>query len=118
VGLVQRRIEETGIPTITLSPIADFTASVGAPRVAAIAHPNGVTVGRPGDHEGQRAVLGATLDAFRKIDTPGQVVPLDFTWPDPPSRSRFEPAQPPPIVKLIKRKPWLLLRLARGDIPG
>lgn len=117
MGLVQRELEAAKLSTITLSPIADFTASVGAPRVAAIEHPNGLTLGRPGDNEGQRAALKATLDALKTIENPGEVVHLPFEWPEANRSLRSKPAQPPPIVKAIMRKPWLLARLISGRIP-
>jgi D-proline reductase (dithiol) PrdB len=118
VGLVQRAIEEAGISTITLSTIASFTASVGAPRVAAIEHPLGRAFGQPGDHEGQRQVLRATLEALAGIDRPGTVVDLPFEWPEPPSRTRWHPKEPPPIARLFRRKPWLFPKLLSGRIPS
>jgi hypothetical protein len=117
VGLVAREIEAAGITTVTLSMVPDFTAAVGAPRVAAIAHPCGVPLGRPGDDAGQRAVLAATLHVAERATRPGQVIALPFVWPDPPRASRFEPAEPPPIAQLLKRQPWQLRRLYAGDIP-
>jgi hypothetical protein len=41
--------------------IPEFTASVGAPRVAGIELPFGRPLGLPGDRAGQRGVLHATL---------------------------------------------------------
>lgn len=117
MGLVAREIETAGIATVTLSMVPDFTAAVGTPRVAAIEHPCGVPLGRPGDDERHTAVLRAALDVLEHATRPGQVVDLPFTWPDPPKASRFEPAEPPPIVALLKRQPWQLRRLLSGDIP-
>ena len=80
MGLVQREIEAAGFTTIILSPIADLTASLSVPRVAAIEYPCGRTFGQPGDAAGQMAVLRATLDALAAIDAPGAVVNLPFEW--------------------------------------
>jgi D-proline reductase (dithiol) PrdB len=115
VGLVQRRIEAAGTSTICLSNIAAFTASVGAPRVAAIEHPGSQPLGPPGDAERQREILAATLDALLSIETPGQVVDLPFEWPKGVRRGM--PRKLPPIAKLLMLKPWLLPRFASGDIP-
>lgn len=115
MGLVQRRIEAAGISTICLSNIAAFTASVGAPRVAAIEHPGSQPLGPPGDTEHQRAILAATLGALVTIETPGQVVPLPFQWPK--GARRGLPRKLPPIAKLLMLKPWLLPRFVSGDIP-
>jgi hypothetical protein len=97
--------------------IPDFARSVGAPRVAAIEHPLARPLGMVGDADGQRAVLRAALAVLHGAAAAGDVVPLPFRWPEPPARARSHPATPPPIVELLKRKPWLALRLLAGDIP-
>jgi len=117
VGLAQREIEAAGISTITLSSIPVLTASAGAPRIAAIEHPFGRTVGRPGDKDGQTAVLRATLRALEEIEVPGGVIHLPFEWPEPPSVARKSDVPPPPIVGYLKRRPWLVPRLLNRDIP-
>lgn len=117
MGLVQRAVESAGISTITLSTIPDFTASVSAPRIAAIEHPLGRPFGQPGDAEGQRAVLRAALRALVEIDKPGGRVDLPFEWPEPPGKARSEGRRMPPIARLMMRKPWLLARFIAGDIP-
>ncbi len=103
--------------TITLSPIPEFTASVGAPRVAGISHPLGRTMGPPGDADTQGAVLRATLEALQTIKTPGKTVHLPFQWPEPTRAAKKFRAPMPPIAKLIMKKPWLLLKFMAGDIP-
>ena len=104
--------------TITLSNIPDLTASVSAPRIAAIEYPLGRTMGRPGDAEGQRAVLAATLQAVEEIDTPGGIVHLPFEWPEPPKQARTHPAEPPPIAKHLQRHPWQIPNLLSRTVPG
>jgi hypothetical protein len=111
-------MERAGLSTVTLSPIPELTASVGAPRVAALEYPLGRCFGRPGDAEGQTEVLRATLDVAVRAEGPGAVVPLPFEWPDPPPRVRSDPPEPPPIVSLLRRRPWLVPRLLRRDPPG
>ena len=117
MGLVQREMEAAGLATITLSTIAAFTASVGAPRVAAIEHPQGRPLGQPGDAQGQLAVLRETLAALGRIELPGTVVDLPFEWSEPPREVRSRPRESPPIAKLLKRRPWLYPRLLAGDFP-
>lgn len=97
--------------------IPEFTVSVGAPRVAGIDYPFGRPLGLPGDRAGQRAVLQAALEVLAAARTPGTVVQLPFRWPQSPQEARAEPPVPPPIVQLIKRKPWLALKLLTHDIP-
>jgi len=102
--------------TVSLSMIPDFTRSVGAPRVAAIAYPFGQPFGAPGDADGQRAVLRAALGVIETAREPGSVTVLPFEWPEP-RRAHKSPPVPPPIATLLRRKPWLLARLRSGDIP-
>ena len=49
------------------------------------------------------------------MTTPGAQIDLDLAYPGP--RGHIHPPKPPPIAKLIKRKPWLLRRLISGKIP-
>jgi hypothetical protein len=97
--------------------IPEFTVSVGAPRVAGIDYPFGRPLGLPGDRAGQRAVLQAALEVLSAARMPGTIIQLPFRWPQNPQEARAEPPVPPPIVQLLKRKPWLALRLLAHDIP-
>jgi len=119
VGLVQRVLEAAGIPTVTLSMIPDLTRAVGVPRLAGLSYPMGRPLGRPHDAEGQRAVLRATLDMLATASGPDSYVELPFEWPESPARARnaSKGLAPPPIVELLKKKPWLVARLYSGRIP-
>ncbi len=116
MGLAAREIETAGLTTVCLSMLPEFTASVGAPRVAALAYPFSQPIGRAGDADGQRAVLRAALAVATRASRPGAVERLPFEWPAD-VRAHQHPRTPPPIVALLTRKPWLLLRLIRGDFP-
>ncbi len=118
MGLVQRQIEEAGITTVSLSPIFSLTASVGVPRIGAIEYPMGRPMGAPGDSEGQSEVLRRTLAVAATARTPGTVVHLPFRWPGPRSKAIAEAEGDAPIVKLLRRKPWLLPRLFSRDVPS
>ncbi|HSE16326.1 MAG TPA: hypothetical protein VLB46_04695 [Pyrinomonadaceae bacterium] len=119
MGLVQRVLETSGIPTVALSMIPDLTRAVGVPRLAGISYPLGQPLGRPHDVDGQRAVLRATLELLTTATGPDTYVELPFTWPESPARARnaSKDLPPPPIVDLLKRKPWLAIKLYSGDIP-
>ncbi len=97
--------------------IPEFTASVGAPRVAGIEFPFGRPLGLPGDHASQRAVLHATLEVVSRARAPGTVIQLPFAWPQSPRDAHADPPVPPPIAQLVKRKPWLAVKLLARDIP-
>ncbi|HSN89594.1 MAG TPA: hypothetical protein VLS93_00060 [Anaeromyxobacteraceae bacterium] len=117
MGLVQRVLEASGIATVSLSMIPAFTAAVGVPRLAAIAHPMSRPMGRPGDADGQRAVLRAALQVLETAGAPGTAVELPFTWPESPAKARKGSDVNPPISQLLSRKPWLIPRLLSGDVP-
>ena len=102
---------------MSLSTLPEFTASVGAPRVAGIDYPFGRPLGLPSDRAGQRAVLQAALEVLAAARAPGTVIQLPFQWPQDPREAGSDPPVPPPIVQLLKRKPWLALRLLAHNIP-
>jgi hypothetical protein len=97
--------------------VPDLTASVSAPRIAAIEYPLGRTLGQPTDVQSQLAVLRATLHALGAISTPGQIVHLPFEWPEPPKLVQNHPPEPPPIGRYLSRNPWFLPRLLNRSVP-
>jgi hypothetical protein len=119
VGLAQRVLEAAGIATVGLSMIPDLTRAVGVPRLAGIGYPMSRPMGRPGDADGQRAVLRAMLGLLESATGPGAYVELPFEWPESPARARSASrgVPPPPIVGLLLKKPWLLANLYSGRIP-
>ncbi len=119
MGLVQRVLEASGIPTVALSLIPDLTRAVGVPRLAGISYPFGRPLGNPHDADGQRAVLRAMLEMLASAPGPDTYTELPFTWPESPARARnaSKDVPPPPIVELLTKKPWLVARLYSGRIP-
>lgn len=120
MGLVQRVLEASGIPTVSLSMIPDLTRAVGVPRLAGIAYPMGRPLGQPHDADGQRAVLRALLELLPSASGPDTYVELPFVWPESPARARnaSKDLPPPPIVALLTRRPWLVPHLYTGRIPS
>ena len=117
VGLVQREIEAAGFSTISLSMIPELTASAGAPRIAAIEHPFGMPLGRPGDAAGQLAVLRATLQAMEAMAEPGAVLHLPFEWTST-EKLALGPPVAPPIARYLVRHPWALPRFLNRTPPA
>jgi D-proline reductase (dithiol) PrdB len=119
VGLVQRVLEASGIPTVALSMIPDLTRAVGVPRLAGIGYPIGRPLGRPHDGEGQRAVLRSMLQLLADAPGPDTYVELPFAWPESPAQARnaSKDLPPPPIMELLS-KPWLVANLYSGRIPN
>ena len=99
--------------------IPDLTRAVGVPRLPGISYPMSRPLGNPHDADRRRAVLRAMLEVLPRAAEPDTYVELAFEWPEPPSRERAWPKElePAPIVKLLKKKPWLLPRLYGGRIP-
>src|SRR5512134_2413150 len=99
--------------------IPDLTRAVGVPRLAGISYPMSRPLGRPHDADGQRAVLRATLELLESATGPDTYVELPFEWPESPARARLasQDVQEPPIVTLLKKKPWLAPNLYSGRVP-
>lgn len=104
MGLVARKIEEAGIPTVTLNMIWVYQKLIGMPRVAAIEHPFGRPFGDVDDTARQREVLVAALDVASKANLPGHVEHLPFRWHEAPDVTKWHPAEPSPIIALMKAR--------------
>jgi len=119
VGLVQRTIEASGIPTVTLSWMPQLTRAVGVPRLAGISYPLSRPLGRPHDADGQRAVLRATLELLESATGPDHYVELPFEWPETVAQARNASKDVPlsPIAALLLKQPWLVPKLYSGRIP-
>lgn len=113
-------LESSGIPTVSLSMIPELTRAVGVPRLAGIGYPMGRPLGQPHDANGQREVLRATLELLAAATGPDTYGELPFVWPGSAAQARNWPSdlQLPPIVQLLRKKPWLLANLYTGRIPN
>ena len=110
-------IEAAGLTTISLSNIPDLTASVGVPRLVAIEHPFGRLMGNPGNSQRQMAVLRDTLEALRRMGSPGETWHLPYKWEEAPGGDDGQPSVIPPIAKHIISHPWQLPRLLKRNPP-
>ena len=109
MGLVARKIEEAGIPTVTLNMIWPYQRLVGMPRVAAVEHPFGRPFGDVGDAATQRDVLVTALALAVEAEAPGQIAHLPFRWHQEPSETKWHPSEPSPIIAMM------LARKAKRD---
>jgi len=82
VGLIQRAIEERGVPTVSVSVARDVTEAIGAPRAIFLPWPMGHHFGVPFHKELQRRVLLEMLDALATASGPGFIRDVPIKWAD------------------------------------
>ncbi len=78
--MVQRAIEEAGIPTIIIAALPPVVRQTGTPRAVAPLVPMGANAGEPNNVEMQTAIVKDTLRELIKIDQPGKVVALPYEY--------------------------------------
>lgn len=91
--------------------------AVSVPRLVGIEYPFGQQMGKPGDKDGQRAVLLGALEAVEEMKVPGSIKHLPFEWTGTAKEAQAQPAKPPPIARYLMRHPWELPRLFSRDVP-
>ena len=101
-----------------MSNIPEFTASTSVPRIAAIEHPFGRLLGKPGDSAGQKKVLEGVLEALVSIEQPGDIVHLPMKWPKSDGHITDRLENPPPIATYLRKNIRFLPRFVRRDIPA
>jgi hypothetical protein len=82
VGLLQRILDEHGLPTVSMTLAPEITRLAKPSLACFVAHPFGLSCGGVGDKETQRAVVGACLREAALDHEPGTIVDLGFRWPD------------------------------------
>ncbi|MBW2051377.1 MAG: hypothetical protein JRI85_03920 [Deltaproteobacteria bacterium] len=80
MGLIQREIERTGIPTIGISIDRRLSEKVKPPRTIFLDWPFGHPLGEPYNTAQQRTVLAAAFNNLYAIDIPGTIIDLPFRW--------------------------------------
>lgn len=78
--IVQRAIEEAGIPTIIIAALPPVVRQNGTPRAVAPLVPMGANAGAPNDREMQYNIVKESLIQLTKIDQPGKIVPLPYQY--------------------------------------
>lgn len=74
MGLIQRAIEEAGIPTVSLSLNRTVSEKVKPPRAILVGYPLGHPMGRPFDKKTQSSLLREGLALLRDTRVPGTLV--------------------------------------------
>jgi hypothetical protein len=82
VGLIARRVEAAGIPTLCMGSALDILKAGNPPRAAFLDYPLGHTTGKPNQPELQREILVQALGGFTSLTVPGSIKMLPFRWDD------------------------------------
>jgi D-proline reductase (dithiol) PrdB len=88
VGLIQRKIEVLGIPTVSITVARDVTESIKVPRAVFVPWPMGHHFGAPFHSEIQRRVILTALNAVQTIERSGTMVELPTPWAEVRRQSR------------------------------
>ena len=85
MGLIQRMIEEAGIPTISMGNEIDRMTLIKPPRALLVKFARGSMFGEPGNVDRQRRILMDAFDALQTMSDPGEIRKLPYQWkrPDP-----------------------------------
>ena len=78
--IVQRAIEEAGIPTIIIAALPPVVRQNGTPRAVAPLVPMGANAGEPHNIEMQTHILRDTLEQLVAIPSAGKIVPLPYEY--------------------------------------
>ena len=78
--IVQRAIEESGIPTIVIAALPPVVRQVGSPRAVAPLVPMGANAGAPNDIEMQYNISKEALEQLIEIKSAGRIVPLPYEY--------------------------------------
>jgi len=78
--IVQRAIEQAGIPTILIAALPPIVRQYRAPRAVAPLLPMGANAGAPHNSAMQRAILTEALHHLVSITISGTIVPLSYAY--------------------------------------
>ncbi|SDX52179.1 D-proline reductase (dithiol) PrdB [Tepidimicrobium xylanilyticum] len=78
--ILQRVIEENGIPTILIAALPPVARQNGSPRIVAPKVPMGANAGEPNNIKMQTNIVKDSLEQLVKIQTPGTIVPLPYEY--------------------------------------
>tara|TARA_A100001037_G_scaffold306762_1_gene355117 strand:- start:7655 stop:8035 length:381 start_codon:yes stop_codon:yes gene_type:complete len=99
-GLLQRKLEEFGISTISISNSPEMTIRVAVPRAVFIQFPFGRLLGDVDDREQQREICDDMVEMLSNANEPNSYKHLDYSWSDPPELTKWRPDIPAPLGRL------------------
>lgn len=80
MAVLQRAIEEAGIPTLSIALCRDVVERVGVPRSVHYRFPFGFTLGEVNDEAMQLRILKDALRVVEEVDSAGTIVDLAYQW--------------------------------------
>ena len=99
-GLLQRKLEEFGISTVSISNSPEMTLRVAIPRAVFIQFPFGRLLGDVEDRDQQRKVCDDMLEMIRNAKEPNSYEHLNYHWPENPEVTKWRPDVPAPLGSL------------------
>jgi len=78
--LIQREIENAGVPTVGISIVRAYSEMVKPPRTIYLRWPFGHPLGEPFNRAQQRIVLAEAFRALTTIRAPGTIIDLPYRW--------------------------------------
>lgn len=97
VGLLQRKLEELGIATVSICNQPAVSEKVCVPRAVFIQYPFGRLLGEVGDRAGQRAVCDDMCAHLEAAQAPNAYRHLPHEWPEAAERTQWKPLTPAPM---------------------
>ena len=79
--MIQRGIEQAGIPTVAIANLRMRVEQVNYPRAVMVKFPRGATVGPPGDAALQGQVIRDALEVLVSARQGAAIVDLPHRWP-------------------------------------
>ncbi len=79
-SLIARSLEVHGLPTVMLTVLREMAEAFKPARSVFLDFPLGATAGRPGDADGQRAILRDALELGAAMDGPWSIAELPYQY--------------------------------------
>ncbi|MCL6570899.1 MAG: hypothetical protein K6T88_04350 [Bacillus sp. (in: Bacteria)] len=78
--MIQYAIEKEGIPTISITHLAELTTKVRVPRSLHLRFPLGRSFGKANEQDMQKQILHDAIHYLSKIDIPETMIKLPYKW--------------------------------------
>ena len=78
--MIQRQIEEAGIPTISIGNAIDRMNLIKPPRALLVKFARGSMFGEPGNVGRQRRIILDALIALKTMTVPGTIKEIPYRW--------------------------------------